>query len=171
MVASTRLRLIWRHFTHNRMGDMSSKTQLPTPETALPGRSESLKVSAKHHVSANRTVPPFPEGTQMVMFGKTGLSLTTSLSLSLSPFFSGSPPSFPLVVQDSDRLSLSFPLPPPIMVQVLTEGGFGSITTEISEAQEFYYAEDNHQQYLSKNPHGYCGLGGTGLSCPIGVKS
>ncbi|XP_026702191.1 mitochondrial peptide methionine sulfoxide reductase [Athene cunicularia] len=54
--------------------------------------------------------------------------------------------------------------------QVLTEGGFGPITTEIREAPEFYYAEDYHQQYLSKNPGGYCGLGGTGLSCPIGIK-
>lgn len=53
--------------------------------------------------------------------------------------------------------------------QVLTEGGFGPITTEIREAPEFYYAEDYHQQYLSKNPGGYCGLGGTGLSCPIGI--
>lgn len=54
--------------------------------------------------------------------------------------------------------------------QVLTESGFGAITTEIREAPEFYYAEDYHQQYLSKNPDGYCGLGGTGISCPIGIK-
>ncbi|XP_062494559.1 mitochondrial peptide methionine sulfoxide reductase isoform X2 [Pezoporus occidentalis] len=54
--------------------------------------------------------------------------------------------------------------------KVLTGGGFGPITTEIREAPEFYYAEDYHQQYLSKNPGGYCGLGGTGLSCPIGIK-
>ena len=47
--------------------------------------------------------------------------------------------------------------------------GFGSITTEIREAPEFYYAEDYHQQYLAKNPAGYCGLGGTGVSCPVGV--
>ena len=47
--------------------------------------------------------------------------------------------------------------------------GFGSITTEIREAPEFYYAEDYHQQYLGKNPNGYCGLGGTGVSCPVGV--
>jgi peptide-methionine (S)-S-oxide reductase len=47
--------------------------------------------------------------------------------------------------------------------------GFGPITTEIREAPEFYYAEDYHQQYLGKNPNGYCGLGGTGVSCPVGV--
>ena len=47
--------------------------------------------------------------------------------------------------------------------------GFGPITTEIREAPEFFYAEDYHQQYLGKNPNGYCGLGGTGVSCPVGV--
>jgi peptide-methionine (S)-S-oxide reductase len=51
----------------------------------------------------------------------------------------------------------------------LTAAGFGRITTEIAEAPPFYYAEDYHQQYLAKNPNGYCGIGGTGVSCPIGV--
>ena len=52
----------------------------------------------------------------------------------------------------------------------LTRAGHGRITTEIVPAPEFYYAEDYHQQYLAKNPGGYCGHGGTGVSCPIGVK-
>ena len=51
----------------------------------------------------------------------------------------------------------------------LSAAGYGTITTEILAAPEFYYAEDYHQQYLAKNPHGYCGLGGTGVSCPVGV--
>jgi peptide-methionine (S)-S-oxide reductase len=51
----------------------------------------------------------------------------------------------------------------------LTEAGYGEITTEILDAPPFYFAEDYHQQYLAKNPGGYCGLGGTGVSCPIGV--
>jgi peptide-methionine (S)-S-oxide reductase len=51
----------------------------------------------------------------------------------------------------------------------LTEAGHGAITTEILPAPEFHYAEDYHQQYLAKNPDGYCGLGGTGVSCPVGV--
>ena len=51
----------------------------------------------------------------------------------------------------------------------LTAAGHGEITTEILSAPEFYYAEDYHQQYLAKNPNGYCGLGGTGVSCPIGL--
>jgi peptide-methionine (S)-S-oxide reductase len=51
----------------------------------------------------------------------------------------------------------------------LTAAGYGAITTEILPAPEFYYAEEYHQQYLAKNPDGYCGLGGTGVSCPIGL--
>ena len=52
---------------------------------------------------------------------------------------------------------------------MLAEAGYGDITTEIAPAPEFYYAEDYHQQYLAKNPDGYCGIGGTGVSCPIGL--
>jgi len=53
----------------------------------------------------------------------------------------------------------------------LTAAGYGAITTEIIEAGEFYYAEPYHQQYLAKNPGGYCGLGGTGVSCPVGTSA
>jgi peptide-methionine (S)-S-oxide reductase len=53
----------------------------------------------------------------------------------------------------------------------LQRAGYGRITTEILPAPEFYYAEDYHQQYLAKNPGGYCGLGGTGVSCPVGVAT
>ncbi|HEY1458060.1 MAG TPA: peptide-methionine (S)-S-oxide reductase MsrA [Solirubrobacteraceae bacterium] len=53
----------------------------------------------------------------------------------------------------------------------LKAGGYGEITTEIAEAGPFYYAEDYHQQYLAKNPGGYCGLGGTGVACPVGLAS
>ena len=52
----------------------------------------------------------------------------------------------------------------------LAQKGYGEITTEISPAGEFYYAEPYHQQYLAKNPNGYCGLGGTGVSCPVGLS-
>ncbi len=53
--------------------------------------------------------------------------------------------------------------------ETLRAAGYGPITTEIREAPEFFYAEDYHQQYLAKNPNGYCGLGGTGVCCPIGL--
>ena len=55
--------------------------------------------------------------------------------------------------------------------RALTARGYGEITTEIAPAPEFYYAEDYHQQYLAKNPAGYCGMGGTGVSCPVGLPS
>jgi peptide-methionine (S)-S-oxide reductase len=53
----------------------------------------------------------------------------------------------------------------------LAQSGYGEITTEIKDEQPFYYAEDYHQQYLAKNPNGYCGIGGTGVSCPIGLNA
>lgn len=53
--------------------------------------------------------------------------------------------------------------------RALAARGFGPITTEILDAPAFYFAEDYHQQYLEKNPHGYCGLGGTGIACPVGI--
>jgi len=55
--------------------------------------------------------------------------------------------------------------------QELAKSGFGEVTTEIAEAGPFYYAEPYHQQYLAKNPNGYCGLGGTGVACPVGLKT
>jgi peptide-methionine (S)-S-oxide reductase len=55
--------------------------------------------------------------------------------------------------------------------RMLADAGYGPITTEIVTAPPFYYAEDYHQQYLAKNPDGYCGLGGTGVACPVGLKA
>jgi len=55
--------------------------------------------------------------------------------------------------------------------KVLGSAGYGTITTELGDMPEFYYAEDYHQQYLAKNPGGYCGIGGTGVACPVGVKA
>ncbi len=55
--------------------------------------------------------------------------------------------------------------------RVLAAAGYGQITTEVERAPEFYYAEAYHQQYLAKNPDGYCGLGGTGVSCPVGLAT
>jgi peptide-methionine (S)-S-oxide reductase len=58
-----------------------------------------------------------------------------------------------------------------VFQQALDTAGYGDITTEILPAPAFYYAEDYHQQYLAKNPGGYCGLGGTGVSCPTGLSA
>jgi peptide-methionine (S)-S-oxide reductase len=67
-----------------------------------------------------------------------------------------------------DQLKLAL-LSKEIFQKELTKKGLGKISTEIRPAPEFYYAEDYHQQYLAKNPNGYCGLGGTGVTCPVGV--
>jgi peptide-methionine (S)-S-oxide reductase len=56
-----------------------------------------------------------------------------------------------------------------IFQRELSGGGYGEITTDIAPLGDFFYAEDYHQQYLAKNPNGYCGLGGTGVSCPVGI--
>jgi len=55
--------------------------------------------------------------------------------------------------------------------QMLDKAGYGPITTELAEETRFYYAEDYHQQYLARHPNGYCGLGGTGVSCPVGLAA
>ncbi len=55
--------------------------------------------------------------------------------------------------------------------KALADTGYGAITTELKAAEQFYFAEDYHQQYLAKNPAGYCGLGGTGVSCPAGISA
>ena len=55
--------------------------------------------------------------------------------------------------------------------QMLTKAGLGEITTEVAEDSRFFYAEDYHQQYLARHPNGYCGLGGTGVSCPVGLAA
>jgi peptide-methionine (S)-S-oxide reductase len=55
--------------------------------------------------------------------------------------------------------------------QVLKAAGFGEITTEVASAGSFYFAEDYHQQYLYRNINGYCGIGGTGVACPVGLTS
>ncbi|XP_056150479.1 mitochondrial peptide methionine sulfoxide reductase [Lampris incognitus] len=232
MVAKTRPRLIWRHFVHSRMGDMSSKTQMPAPETALPGRSDSVTVSAKHDVNGNRTTPPFPERTEMVMFGmgcfwgaerkfwrqkgvystqvgysggytpnpsyeevctgRTGHTEVVrvvfypehiSFAKLLKVFWESHNPTqgmrqgndigttyrSAIYTYSSQQLEQALASMEEYQ-KVLTEQDFKQITTEVTNAKPFYYAEDYHQQYLSKNPHGYCGLGGTGVTCPIGVK-
>ncbi|TKS75375.1 Mitochondrial peptide methionine sulfoxide reductase [Collichthys lucidus] len=233
MVSSSRLPLLWRHFMNSRMGDMASKARMPTPETALPGRTDGVKVSAKHDVNGNRTVPPFPEGTEMVMFGmgcfwgaerkfwtqkgvystQVGYSGGYTPNASYNEVCTGRTGHAEVVrvVFHPEKISFGKLLkvfweshnPTQGMRQgndvgttyrsavytyteqqlhealasrdeyqkVLTEDGFGPITTEITEAKPFYYAEDYHQQYLSKNPDGYCGLSGTGVSCPIGIKT
>ncbi|XP_048793440.1 mitochondrial peptide methionine sulfoxide reductase isoform X5 [Lagopus muta] len=163
---------------------------VPSPSPAkLLGKEEARD---KHHVNGNRMVEPFPEGTQMAIFGRTGHMEAVrvvyqpeniSFEKLLKVFWENHDPTQGMR-QGNDigtqYRSAIYTFSPEQMEaalkskeeyqKVLTESGFGAITTEIREAPEFYYAEDYHQQYLSKNPNGYCGLGGTGISCPIGIR-
>ena len=213
------------------MGLFSDKLKLPTADQALPGRSGKMPVPASHFVNGARLEPPFPEGTELALFGlgcfwgaerkfwQTPGVVSTSVGyaggVTPNPSYrevcSGATGHTEVVrvVFDPKRVSYADLLrvfweahdPTQGMRQgndvgtqyrsaIYTHGeaqakaaaasreeyqraldaaGLGRITTEIREAPEFYYAEEYHQQYLAKNPGGYCGLGGTGVSCPAGV--
>ncbi|XP_073856342.1 mitochondrial peptide methionine sulfoxide reductase isoform X9 [Macaca fascicularis] len=151
-----------------------------------------LLQEAKHHVNGNRTVEPFPEGTQMAVFEKTGHAEVVrvvyqpehiSFEELLKVFWENHDPTQGMRQGNDHGTQYRSAIYPTSAKQmeaalsskedyekVLSEHGFGPITTDIREGQIFYYAEDYHQQYLSKNPNGYCGLGGTGVSCPMGIK-
>ncbi|XP_070232250.1 mitochondrial peptide methionine sulfoxide reductase isoform X2 [Bos mutus] len=197
MLSATRraLQLFHSLFPIPRMGDSASK--IVSPQEALPGRKEPLVVAAKHHVNGNRTVEPFPEGTQMAVFGmgcfwgaeRKFWTLKGVYSTQVGYAGGYTPnPTYKEVCsgmrQGNDHGSQYRSAIYPTSAEhvgaalkskedyqkVLSEHGFGLITTDIREGQTFYYAEDYHQQYLSKNPDGYCGHGGTGVSCPLGIK-
>jgi peptide-methionine (S)-S-oxide reductase len=208
------------------------KLRIPTPEQALPGRADKMPVPDKHFVNGAPLEPPFPEGTELALFGMgcfwgaERLFWQTRGVVSTSVGYAGGHTPHPTyeetctgltghaevvrVVFDPKRVSYEDLLrvfweghdPTQGMRQgndvgttyrsaIYTHGeeqqrkaeasreayqkaldakGLGPITTEIREAPEYYYAEDDHQQYLAKNPGGYCGLGGTGVSCPVGVS-
>jgi peptide-methionine (S)-S-oxide reductase len=212
------------------MWSSSRKLDLPSPGEALPGRSERMPVPEAHFVSGAPLEPPFPEGTELALFGlgcfwgaerkfwKTPGVVSTSVGyaggLTPNPTYeevcSGRTGHAEVVrvVFDPGRVSFEELLrvfwedhdPTQGMRQgndvgtqyrsaiytygeeqqerarasrdayqkAIAAAGHGEITTEIREAPEFYYAEDYHQQYLAKNPRGYCGVGGTGVACPVG---
>jgi len=215
------------------VGLFSDKLKLPTADQALPGRSGKMPVPASHFVNGARLEPPFPEGTELALFGlgcfwgaerkfwQTPGVVSTSVGyaggVTPNPSYrevcSGATGHTEVVrvVFDPKRVSYADLLrvfweahdPTQGMRQgndvgtqyrsaIYTHGeaqanaaaasreeyqraldaaGLGRITTEIREAPEFYYAEEYHQQYLAKNPGGYCGIGGTGVSCPVGVAA
>jgi peptide-methionine (S)-S-oxide reductase len=207
------------------------KSAMPGPGQALPGRSQKLKVPARHDVLGTPLEPPFPDGLQLALFGfgcfwgaerkfwqVPGVHSTSvgyAAGLTPNPTYeevcSGMTGHNEVVrvVYDPKKVSYETLLktfweshdPTQGMRQgndvgtqyrsgiyvyspeqrqlaeasrdafqaALGKSGYGQITTEIIDAPEFYYAEDYHQQYLAKNPQGYCGLGGTGVSCPVGL--
>ena len=212
---------------------MRKKTELPSPDEALPGRDMPLNVSGKHFILDTPLVSPWPEGLELAMFGMgcfwgaerkfweganvfstqvgyaagltpnptyeevcSGLtghnevvrvvfaSDTVSYEKLLQIFWENHDPTQGMA-QGNDfgtqyrsgiytfseaqkKLALESKSQ---FGKKLQQAGYGPITTEIIDAPSFYYAEDYHQQYLGKNPNGYCGLGGTGVTCPMGVES
>jgi len=210
-----------------------SKLEMPTRESALPGRAAKMPVPATHFVSKAPLAPPFPAGLEVAMFGLGcfwgaerkfwQMPGVFSTSAGYAAGFTPNPTYEEVctgrtghnevvrVVFDPARVGYEALLktfweshdPTQGMRQgndvgtqyrsgiyvyspeqrrlaeasrdayqrVLKAAGYGPITTEILDAPEFYYAEDYHQQYLAKNPMGYCGLGGTGVSCPTGLAT
>jgi peptide-methionine (S)-S-oxide reductase len=209
----------------------NKKLEIPTPEAALPGRSEAMSVPETHFVNGHPLKPPFPEGMQTALFGLgcfwgaeamfwqldgvyttavgyaggstpnptyqevcTGRTGHTEVVLVvfdpkllpyeelLKAFWESHDPTQGMrqggdvgtqyrsaVYTYSDEQAKLAEASLPRYQEKLTAAGFNPITTEIREAPELYYAEEYHQQYLAKNPGGYCGLGGTGVSCPTGL--
>lgn len=208
-----------------------SQPKMPAAEDALPGRAEAMPVPARHHVTGAPMREPFPEGTEMALFGmgcfwgaerrfweREGV---ISTQVGYAAGFTPNPTYRevcsgrtghnevvrvvfdPKVVSYEELLKLFWENHDPtqgmrqgndigtqyrsgiytfgedqqrqaersreLYQQALSAAGHGSITTEILEASIFYFAEEYHQQYLSKNPEGYCGLGSTGVECPIGL--
>ncbi len=208
------------------------KAELPTRETALPGRAAALPTARVHFISDRPLKGPYPAGTELAMFGMgcfwgaerkfwelpRGIWITAvgyAAGLTPNPTYdevcSGRTGHNEVVRVAFDPNSVAYDTllktfgeshnPTQGMRQgndagtqyrsgiytygaaqaaaaeaskaafapVLAANGYGAITTEVLPAPEFYFAEDDHQQYLAKVPHGYCGLGGTGLACPVGT--
>lgn len=209
------------------------KQTIPTPEEALPGRSQPMQVPNRHYVNGNPLQPPYPEGMELAMFGlgcfwgaeRKFWQLEGVYSTSVG-YAAGSTPNptyeevcsgmtghnevvrvvfDPKVISYETLLKVFWESHNPTQgmrqgndsgtqyrsgvyayspsqkqlaqdskeayQQALSKAGYGKITTEIIDAPEFYFAEGYHQQYLAKNPNGYCGLGGTNVSCPVGVQA
>jgi len=205
---------------------MRKKNEMPSPDTALPGRARAMAVAEKHYVNGNAMCPPFAEGLQQALFGlgcfwgaERKFWQTTGVYTTAAGYSAGYTPNpsyeevcsgmtghneVVFVVFNPDMVSYEQLLavfwethdPTQGMRQgndrgtqyrsgiyayndeqkrlaetsrkqcqsLLRDAGHGEITTEIVEATDFYYAEDYHQQYLAKNPGGYCGLGGLAVA-------
>src|SRR5213593_1129857 len=169
---------------------------IPSKADALPGRAEHMPVPDAHFVNGNRIAPPFPDGLARAIFGmgcfwgaerkfwqlRGVYSTAVGYADLLKVFWESHDPTQGMrqgndagtqyrsgIYYADDDQRRAAERSRDVYQQQLKAAGYGSITTEIGPAPEFYYAEDYHQQYLAKNPAGYCGLGGTGVSCPTGV--
>jgi len=208
-----------------------SKTTLPSPDEALPGRSEPIVMPGRHTVLGTQMAPPYPEDSQVAEFalgcfwgeerkfwqtpgvittavgyqggftpnptyeevcsGRTGHAEAVRVVFDpsrvsyedlLRVFWEAHDPTQGMrqgndvgtqyrsaIFVHSDEQRKAAERSRDDFQRALSAAGYGTITTEIVEAPEFYFAETYHQQYLDKNPNGYCGIGGTGVACPVGV--
>lgn len=206
-----------------------SKSVLPAPEQALPGRSNEMQISNQHYVTGQPLKPPFADGLVTAVFGMgcfwgaerrfwqqpgavttavgyaggytpnatyeeacSGLTghaevvlvvfdpLQTSFEKLLAVFWEAHDPTQGMrqgndlgsqyrsvIYCTSDEQLAQAQASAQTVQKQLTALGFGAITTDICAAPTFYFAEEYHQQYLAKNPGGYCGLRGTGISCAL----
>jgi peptide-methionine (S)-S-oxide reductase len=211
---------------------LGKKLTVPSPQEALPGRSEAMPVPSQHYVNGNPLKPPFPEGMEVAVFGlgcfwgaERKFWQTEGVFSTAVGYAAGHTPNptyrevcsgmtghnevvqvvfDPKVVSYETLLKVFWESHNPTQgmrqgndtgtqyrsgiyttteaqqqlattslkayQSQLKDAGYGDITTEILPEPPFYYAEDYHQQYLAKNPGGYCGLGGTGVTCPVGVS-
>ena len=136
-------------------------TPNPTYEEVCSGRTGHaevvLVVFDPQQVSRGEVLRAFWENHDPTQGFRQGNDVGTQYR---SAVYTSSPEQMADVVAGRDRFA-----------EVLEAAHFDDVTTEIAEAGPFFYAEDHHQQYLAKNPDGYCGLGGTGLTCPVGIAS
>jgi peptide-methionine (S)-S-oxide reductase len=209
----------------------TTKLRIPSPDEALPGRSEAMPVPEHHFVNGAQLQPPYPEGTQVADFAagcfwgvEKTFWQTPGVIVTAVGYQGGSTPNPTYgevctgrtghaesvrVVYDPEKISYEELLrvfweehdPTQGMRQgndvgtqyrsaiywhdedqraaaeasreayqrELTAAGYGQIATEIRQAPDFYFAEDYHQQYLAKNPQGYCPDHSTGVACPVGL--
>lgn len=210
-----------------------TKSEMPSPDKALPGRDQPMHISEPHVVSGHELTPPYPEGTELAMFGMgcfwgaeqrfwqlPGVHVTavgyaagytpnptyqevcsgmtghnevvrvvfdpskTSYEDLLRTFWESHDPTqgmrqgndagtqyrSGIYCYGKDQMQAALESRE-LYQQRLRDAGHGEITTEIIDAPEFYFAETYHQQYLARNPGGYCGIGGTGVTCPTGLAA
>ena len=156
-------RIFWRlpGVYSTSVGYAGGVTQNPTYEEACSGSTGHteavLVVWDPAKVSLDRILQTFWEGHDPTQGMRQGNDMGTQYR---SAIYYGSAEQRAAVEASRERFQAA-----------LTAAGHGEISTEIAEAGPFYYAEAYHQQYLAKNPNGYCGLGGTGVSCPVGLPT
>jgi peptide-methionine (S)-S-oxide reductase len=205
--------------------------EMPTAETALPGRSQPIPTAKTHFVNGQPLQGPYPEGMETAVFamgcfwgverlfwqipgvqvtaagyvngftpnptyeevcsGRTGHTeavlvvydpRVVTYEQLLKVFWEGHDPTQGMrqggdvgtqyrsgIYVENEAQATAAAASKGVYQQALSAKGLGPITSEIVEAGPFYFAEDYHQQYLAKNPGGYCGIGGTGVTCPIGT--